>query len=84
MKFFSAITAATALVAPVASLAVRRAEHKELDITLSQVGNSQVKAVVTNTNAEPLTLLNHNFFKDVAPIKKVSVFREGTFSFHTF
>ncbi|KAK2762090.1 hypothetical protein FQN54_001097 [Arachnomyces sp. PD_36] len=78
MKFFSAVAAATALATPALGLAIRAAEQPELDITLSQVGNSLVKAVVTNTNAEPLTLLNHNFFKDVAPIKKVSVFREGS------
>lgn len=78
MKFASIIAAATALVAPAASAAIRDVEHRELDITLSQIGNSHVKAVVTNTNAEPITLLNYNFFKDVAPIKKVAVFREGT------
>lgn len=78
MKFASVIAAAAALAAPAASAAIRDVEHRELDITLSQVGNSQVKAVVTNINPEPITLLNYNFFKDVSPIKKVTIFREGT------
>lgn len=78
MKFASAIAAVTALAAPAASAAIGAEERRpELDINLSQIGNSLVKAVVTNTNPEPITVLNHNFFKDVAPIKKVAVFREG-------
>ena len=79
MKFLSAIAAVAALAAPVASLAIRAPEQvPDLDVALSQVGNSLVRAVVTNGGSETLTLLNHNFFSDVAPIKKVSVFREGT------
>ncbi|PYI04776.1 deuterolysin metalloprotease family protein [Aspergillus sclerotiicarbonarius CBS 121057] len=49
-----------------------------LDVTISQVSNTRIKAKVTNTGNEDLTIVHLNFFGDIAPIKKVSVFRNET------
>ena len=48
-----------------------------LDVTLSQVSNTRIKAEVKNTGHEDLTIVHLNFFGDTAPINKVSVFRNG-------
>ncbi|RAK95894.1 putative penicillolysin/deuterolysin metalloprotease [Aspergillus ibericus CBS 121593] len=43
-----------------------------LNVTLSQVSNTRIKAEVTNTGNDDLTIVHLNFFGDTAPIKKVS------------
>ncbi|PWY88848.1 neutral protease 2-like protein mep20 [Aspergillus sclerotioniger CBS 115572] len=49
-----------------------------LDVILSQVSNTHIKAEVKNTGNEDLTIVHLNFFGDTAPIKKVSVFHNET------
>ncbi|KAL4805116.1 Deuterolysin metalloprotease family-domain-containing protein [Aspergillus unguis] len=48
-----------------------------LQVTLSQVDNTRIKAVVENVGAEEVTFVRHNFFMDTAPVKKVSIFRNN-------
>ncbi|PKY09397.1 deuterolysin metalloprotease family protein [Aspergillus campestris IBT 28561] len=54
------------------------ADSPSLDVTLTQVGNTRVKAVVKNVGSEDVTFVHLNFFKDSAPVKKVSLFRESS------
>ncbi|EAW10799.1 putative penicillolysin/deuterolysin metalloprotease [Aspergillus clavatus NRRL 1] len=54
------------------------AKAPALDVTLSQIDNTRVKAVVKNTGAEEVTFVHLNFFRDAAPVKKVSLFRNAT------
>jgi deuterolysin len=56
-----------------------------LDVTLSKVGNTRIKAVVKNVGKEEATFVHLNFFRDAAPVKKVAVFRNSmplTFHLH--
>ncbi|KAJ5543817.1 hypothetical protein N7494_005096 [Penicillium frequentans] len=48
-----------------------------LDITLSQVGNTQIKAVVKNIGQEEVTFVHLNFFRDISPVKKVVVYQNN-------
>jgi deuterolysin len=48
-----------------------------LDVTLSRVSDTRIKAVVKNTGAENVTFVHLNFFRDSAPVKKVAVYRNG-------
>ncbi|KAF7591588.1 hypothetical protein BBP40_001336 [Aspergillus hancockii] len=49
-----------------------------LDVTLSQVNNTRIKAVVKNVGKEEVTFVHLNFFGDAAPVKKVAVYRNNT------
>lgn len=53
------------------------AKAPALDITLSQVNNTRIKAVVRNTGSEKITFVHLNFFNDSSPVKKVSLYRNG-------
>ncbi|KAJ5388904.1 hypothetical protein N7509_011445 [Penicillium cosmopolitanum] len=46
-----------------------------LDVTLSRVSDTRIKAVVKNTGAENVTFVHLNFFRDSAPVKKVAVYQ---------
>ncbi|KAJ6105016.1 hypothetical protein N7486_003705 [Penicillium sp. IBT 16267x] len=48
-----------------------------LDVTLSQVENTQIKAVVKNIGQEEVTFVHLNFFGDSAPVKKVVVYQDN-------
>lgn len=48
-----------------------------LDVTLSQVENTQIKAVVQNIGQEEVTFVHLNFFRDSAPVKKVVVYQNS-------
>ncbi|KAL4886030.1 Deuterolysin metalloprotease family-domain-containing protein [Aspergillus karnatakaensis] len=48
-----------------------------LHVTLTQVDNTRIKAVVQNTGSEEVTFVHTNFFQDTLPVKKVSVFRDS-------
>ncbi|RHZ43083.1 putative penicillolysin/deuterolysin metalloprotease [Aspergillus thermomutatus] len=54
------------------------AKAPTLDVTLSQVDNTRIKAVVKNTGTEEVTFVHLNFFRDAAPVKKVSLYRNAT------
>jgi deuterolysin len=75
------LTASTFVILAIAlgSLALH-ANRPTLDVTLSQVHNTQIKAVVKNTGTAEVTFVHLNFFKDGAPVKKVSVYRNGKLS----
>ncbi|KAJ5783268.1 hypothetical protein N7457_005042 [Penicillium paradoxum] len=46
-----------------------------LDVTLSRVSDTRIKAVVKNSGKEDVTFVHLNFFRDSAPVKKVNVFK---------
>ncbi|KAL2001704.1 hypothetical protein VTN02DRAFT_1372 [Thermoascus thermophilus] len=81
MRLVASITALVALSVPVlafpAAVDVKRAPSS-LDITLSQVSNTLVKAVLRNTGSAEVSFVRLNFFKDDAPVKKVAVYRDGS------
>ncbi|PGH34717.1 hypothetical protein GX50_02505 [[Emmonsia] crescens] len=81
MRSLSSILAVAALtttaIAGVVPPGSKRANIPELDVKLTQVDGTVVKAVVTNNGDEDLNILNLNFFKDNSPIKKVSVYSQG-------
>ncbi|KAF7137133.1 hypothetical protein CNMCM5793_007197 [Aspergillus hiratsukae] len=49
-----------------------------LDVTLTQVDNTVIKATIKNTGSDAVTFVHYNFFKDPAPVKKVDIFRNAT------
>ncbi|OJD10810.1 hypothetical protein AJ78_08276 [Emergomyces pasteurianus Ep9510] len=82
MRSLSSILAVAVLIttaiAGVAPFTGKRADNiPELDVTLTQINGTVVKAVVTNNGVQGLNILTLNFFKDNAPVKKVSVYSEG-------
>ncbi|KLJ06401.1 hypothetical protein EMPG_10230 [Blastomyces silverae] len=69
---------ATTAIAGVLPSTQKRADNiPELDVKLTHIKDTVVKAVVTNNGDEDLTILNLNFFKDNAPVKKVAVYSQG-------
>ena len=64
--------ASTAAAVPVSDAA---SASPSLSVKLSQIDNTRVKAVVTNSGKEDVDFVHLNFFRDSAPVKKVSVFR---------
>ncbi|KAI5924433.1 neutral protease [Camillea tinctor] len=71
MKFLGSF----ALLASLASAASMGKRAEPLDVQLEMVGNSQIKATVTNTGAEDLKVLKSGTILDNAPIQKVQVFQ---------
>ncbi|KAI0016258.1 neutral protease 2-like protein [Xylariomycetidae sp. FL0641] len=72
MKFLSSFTL-LASMASAASVGSKRATP--LDVQLEMVGNSQVKATITNNGAEALKVLKAGSILDNAPVEKVQVFQ---------
>ena len=78
MRFLPASSLLLALAPTLNAIPVEvPASAPGLDVTLSQVGNTRIKAVVKNTGSEEVTFVHLNFFKDAAPVQKVSLFRNG-------
>ncbi|KAK2782629.1 hypothetical protein FQN53_009645 [Emmonsiellopsis sp. PD_33] len=82
MPTFSSILALAALttsaLSGVISPAAKRADDTpELDVQLTQIKGTVVKAIVTNTGDKALNIFNLNFFGDKSPVKKVAVMREA-------
>lgn len=48
-----------------------------LDVTLSQLSNTRIKAVVKNIGHDEVTFVHLDFFGDSAPVKKVSIHQNG-------
>ncbi|KAI1434759.1 neutral protease 2-like protein [Xylaria sp. CBS 124048] len=71
MRFFGTIALLTSL-AGAASLGKR---DSPLDVHIEQVGNSGVKATITNSGSEDLKLLKTGSILDSAPVEKVRVFQ---------
>ncbi|RMJ28078.1 hypothetical protein PHISP_01018 [Aspergillus sp. HF37] len=72
MHFAALSTALLAIVHN--ALAVPVDSKPALDITLSQAGNTNVKAAVKNTGSEDVTFVHLNFFGDGAPVEKADVY----------
>ena len=48
-----------------------------LDVKLTQIGNTRVKAVVKNVGSEDITFVHLNFLGDSAPVEKAAVYRNS-------
>lgn len=77
MRFTAPSAALLALAQYVSALPLATGESSALHVTLSQISDTRIKAVVQNNGKEDVTLMHLNFFKDNAPVKKVSVYRDG-------
>ncbi|KAJ5559188.1 hypothetical protein N7461_003160 [Penicillium sp. DV-2018c] len=75
MRLIALSTAALALAQHAYALPVE-GDASGLDITLSRVSDTRIKAVVKNAGKEDVTFVHLNFFRDSAPVKKVGVFRD--------
>lgn len=78
MKFFTGLS----LVA--SALAVRMDVTKRdspLKVEIQSVGNSAVKAVITNTGSEPIKLMKTGSILDQTAVEKAEIFSGGTYSF---
>ncbi|KAF4250405.1 hypothetical protein CNMCM8714_000029 [Aspergillus fumigatus] len=69
---------ASAILALINGALALPASTPTLDVTLTQVDNTRIKATVKNTGNEKVTFVHLNFFQDAAPVKKVSLFRNAT------
>ncbi|KAH2368980.1 hypothetical protein KXW83_006457 [Aspergillus fumigatus] len=69
---------ASAILALINGALALPANTPTLDVTLTQVDNTRIKATVKNTGNEKVTFVHLNFFQDAAPVKKVSLFRNAT------
>lgn len=79
MKFLASVSLATAASAAVIDVAKRDASP--LSVTLEKVGNSQIKAVVTNSGNEDLKVFKTGTFLDEAAVEKVEVFQGSKYPF---
>lgn len=77
MRFAALSTVLLALAQHVHTLPVEADKTSALDITLSRVTDTRIKAVVKNSGSEDVTFVHLNFFRDTAPVKKVNVFKNG-------
>jgi len=77
MRFAALSTALLALAQHACALPVETDETSALDITLSHISDTRIKAVVKNSGSEDVTFVHLNFFRDSAPVKKVDVFKNG-------
>lgn len=77
MKLIALSTALLALAQNACALPVETEDASGLDVTLSRVSDTRIKAVVKNTGSEDVTFVHLNFFRDSAPVKKVDVFQNG-------
>ncbi|KAI1132829.1 neutral protease 2-like protein [Nemania abortiva] len=71
MKFLGNV----AFLATLVSAASMGKRASPLDVQIEQVGNSGLKAVITNTGAEDLKVLKTGTILDSAPVEKVQVFQ---------
>lgn len=63
----------TSLAAPI------EAKSSSLDVTLNQVDNTHIKAIIKNTGDEDMTFMHLGSFGDGSPVKIVSVYRNGMY-----
>ncbi|KAJ5159378.1 uncharacterized protein N7482_006382 [Penicillium canariense] len=76
MRFTVLSTIVLAFAQHVCALPVEIEQTSGLDVTLSQVSDTRIKAVVKNTGSEEVTFVHLNFFRDSAPVKKVAVYKD--------
>ncbi|KAK2868043.1 hypothetical protein FQN49_003209 [Arthroderma sp. PD_2] len=77
MQLFAALAALGALVAPAAAYPSSHMNETLLDVQLSAVGNSMVKATITNNGHSAVNMLNLNTMMDQSPTQKVVVYKDG-------
>lgn len=65
----------------VVGMLVKVDKTPSFDVTLSQVDNTRIKAVVTNTDHDDVTFVHLDFFGDSAPVKKVTIHQNGRYGF---
>lgn len=82
MRFTVFSAAVLAFAQHACTLPVEAEQASGLDVTLSQVSDTRIKAVVKNTGNEDVTFVHLNFFRDSAPVKKVAVYKDGIVDFH--
>lgn len=59
------------------ALALAHTALASLNVTLSQTGNTLVKAIIKNDGLDDINFVHYNFFGDSAPVKKVSIHHNG-------
>jgi deuterolysin len=74
MKFLSSVLLASAASAVSINLGKR---ESPLDVKLEMLGNSEVKATISNTGTADLKLFKPGSILDTAEIEKVNVFTGG-------
>ncbi|KAE8154486.1 neutral protease 2 [Aspergillus avenaceus] len=75
MRVTALSTALFALASTAVAAPVTESSSPGLEVKLTQIDNTRVKAVVKNTGSEEVSFVHLNFFKDAAPVKKVAVYR---------
>lgn len=76
MKFSLGVSLLATLASAV-SVDMAKRDTSPLDVKLETVGNSGVKAVLTNTGDSALKLFKTGTILDTAPVEKVEVFASG-------
>uniref|UniRef100_L2GK12 Neutral protease 2 n=1 Tax=Colletotrichum fructicola (strain Nara gc5) TaxID=1213859 RepID=L2GK12_COLFN len=76
MKFSLGVSLLATLASAV-SVDIAKRDTSPLDVKLETVGNSGVKAVLTNTGDSALKLFKTGTILDTAPVEKVEVFASG-------
>ncbi|KAJ5102433.1 hypothetical protein NUU61_004655 [Penicillium alfredii] len=76
MRFAAFSTVLIALAQNACALPVEADKAPGLDVTLSQVSDTRIKAVVKNNGRKDVTFVHLNFFRDAAPVKKVAVYKD--------
>lgn len=79
MRWGTLVTVLASLAAPAVSYSINRLPKRDsgLEVALSAVGNTEIKAVVTNKGDSKVSLLNFNSVLDSAPVHKVSIQKNG-------
>lgn len=76
MKFSAGLSLVLASIASSTAVNLNKRETP-LDVKLEMVGNTEVKATVTNTGASPLKVFKTGTFLDSSPIEKVEIYSPG-------
>lgn len=78
MRWVTLSAAFLALARHAHTAPVELGQASGLDVTLSQVNDTRIKAIVKNIGDQDVTFVHLNFFRDSAPVKKVAVYQDGT------
>ena len=73
------LSAAFLAAASISLAAPTETKPSALDVTLSQVDNTRIKAIVKNTGDEDISFMHLGSFGDSSPVKKVSIYRNGMY-----
>ncbi|EGD97700.1 hypothetical protein TESG_05102 [Trichophyton tonsurans CBS 112818] len=77
MQLVAALAALGALVAPAVAYPHAPMNETLVDVQLTAVGNTMVKATITNKGDSMLNMLKFNTIMDENPTRKVMVFQDG-------